>query len=496
MMRKNADVLVIAPPDDGDGERYGGYRPGLGATVQHSLFRKMVGYLLDVGVDIAFDDQEQFPTEVPGDTSAYKAIMVAAYDLPRLKPKLTGYEGLAEWQFTRPDRSTTFRHTSGGPWLLAFGFSNEFFYYANLPIETFMIAAGLTRSSARLRERLLARDDRALQAAMVERVMRTDRCDFTDVCSYLAKSLLGAFDVTHDRAILEHVHWIYRRALENVEFADGRPRRKQACAGTPIDFGFYLSVPTLVKLHRLDPKAEYEAALKHSFDGALDRLEVTRNWAPWPKGLHGAVGILAYHNRLAEFEDRILRYARAGYDALHDPKTHLWKYFYYADCNPPTTAFFPTHGPALALAHLVEVLEHYPRELPGYRLFLDMFVELASAVRDRQDSATGAWHCLLDAPTACSRVDYTAMFAFSFLKGVREGWLDQSFRASALNAWPFVKTHVFQGGSFGNFGGIGHSFNFDYYLMRPAIYDYLQAPPAHVLMPLSEVLRLEQGTHD
>jgi len=69
-----------------------------------------------------------------------------------------------------------------------------------------------------------------------------------------------------------------------------------------------------------------------------------------------------------------------------------------------------------------------PRILQGYRLMM-------AALLQHQD-ANGMWHQLIDDPAAWPETSGSAMFAFAFITGVKEGWLDEkTYGPAARKAW-------------------------------------------------------------
>ena len=57
-----------------------------------------------------------------------------------------------------------------------------------------------------------------------------------------------------------------------------------------------------------------------------------------------------------------------------------------------------------------------PRILAGYRLMMAALLE--------HQAAHGLWRQLIDGPDTWPETSGSAMFAFAFITGVKEGWLD------------------------------------------------------------------------
>lgn len=82
------------------------------------------------------------------------------------------------------------------------------------------------------------------------------------------------------------------------------------------------------------------------------------------------------------------------------------------------------------LVALVDVLDYYPEALPGHAKLLGYFQTLAAAVLDVQDES-GGWWLVIDPPYPGMEGNYiessgTAMFTYSFLKGIRKGYLEKA----------------------------------------------------------------------
>ncbi len=484
----NAEVLVIQPPEPEGNEvkRKMGYRPGMGASEENSLFRKGVGFMLHVGVDIEFGQNDTFPSVPPEDVSKYKGIFVAVHDLPRLKSYFSEFEGVEEFQYESQKQWELFRHQSGSTVLMAFGWMTEDIYYNLVNIDKFIVEADLSVYSDALRKRMQSRSDEELLSAMTNQIMKVDRADWTDVMSYIARSLFGAWQVTKDQKILEYLEWLFDKAAATVTHRDGEVYLKSERPGTGIGFGITLSLDTLIHFYRVNPKPRYLVILENEMERSLRKepYALTERWTPFPKGMHGLLAVASFFDKVDQIEELFLNYCQAGEEALYDVETGLWRYFVK---NGRTSPNFPGHGCALSIMHLLIILDFYPKELRGYEIIVEMFRKLARGVA-RYQNEHGAWHTILDVPGSLERTDHTALFAHSFLKGYRNGLLDTEFRDRGLAAWNWLKTRLFQGGPIGTLGGITHAYTYQYYLFRPLYYDYLQVPAVSHLMADNEAM--------
>lgn len=81
------------------------------------------------------------------------------------------------------------------------------------------------------------------------------------------------------------------------------------------------------------------------------------------------------------------------------------------------------------LVALADVLDYYPTSLPGHVKLLEYFKNLAAAVLEVQDES-GGWWLVIDPPYPGMKGNYiessgTAMFTYSWLKGIRKGYLER-----------------------------------------------------------------------
>lgn len=91
---------------------------------------------------------------------------------------------------------------------------------------------------------------------------------------------------------------------------------------------------------------------------------------------------------------------------------------------------------------LVEVLQVYPKELPGYGRLLQYFTTLADGIEKAQD-VSGGWWLVMDEPYPGMPGNYiessaTAMFTYAYLKGIRTGLLEKSYMDTAVKAWDLM----------------------------------------------------------
>ena len=91
---------------------------------------------------------------------------------------------------------------------------------------------------------------------------------------------------------------------------------------------------------------------------------------------------------------------------------------------------------------LVEVLQVYPKELPGYAKLQEYLSTLAEGIKNVQD-VNGGWWLLMDPELAGKKGNYiessaTALFTYAYFKGVRTGLLDSEYLPVAHKAYDLM----------------------------------------------------------
>ena len=105
--------------------------------------------------------------------------------------------------------------------------------------------------------------------------------------------------------------------------------------------------------------------------------------------------------------------------------------FYHA----PDVPFFWGRGDGWMAAGMSELLRSLPddntdraRIMRGYKLMMEGLL--------KNQDANGAWHQLIDDPQSWPESSCTGMFAFAFITGVKEGWLDaKTYGPAARKGW-------------------------------------------------------------
>jgi rhamnogalacturonyl hydrolase YesR len=123
-----------------------------------------------------------------------------------------------------------------------------------------------------------------------------------------------------------------------------------------------------------------------------------------------------------------------GFDEL---KKAVW-------ANPETGAspFVWDRAVGWYFVALVEVMQVYPKTLPGYARMEKYLTTLAEGVKNVQ-TESGGWYLLMDPELAGKEGNYiessaTALFTYAYLKGVRTGLLDPQYKDTAFKAYELM----------------------------------------------------------
>lgn len=131
---------------------------------------------------------------------------------------------------------------------------------------------------------------------------------------------------------------------------------------------------------------------------------------------------------------------------------------------------------------LVDVLDNFPETHPKRDTLISILNRLSIAVEKVQDPASGLWYQVMDKPTGKGNyVESSAscMFTYAFAKGVRKGYLNDSYLKAAKKAYDGIKKEFVEKRSEGKINlkgtcavaGLGgrkyRSGSYDYYLSEP-----------------------------
>jgi rhamnogalacturonyl hydrolase YesR len=126
-------------------------------------------------------------------------------------------------------------------------------------------------------------------------------------------------------------------------------------------------------------------------------------------------------------------------------------------------------GNGFAAFGLIEALSALPESHKDRAALLAVYRRLMSGVRQQQ-APDGMWREVIDEPGAYREESATAMLLTAMLRGIRRGWLDDSYGAAATRAWRALAAHVAEDGTIIDIcTGTGAGPTKRYYLDRAAV---------------------------
>jgi unsaturated rhamnogalacturonyl hydrolase len=145
------------------------------------------------------------------------------------------------------------------------------------------------------------------------------------------------------------------------------------------------------------------------------------------------------------YYDESVRQFRGFRRYLLDPATKLFYHGWFSNTQKPSPVHWGRANGWIAWATM-ELLEHLPKTHEGYAEILASFKDQMKVLKGYQ-AKNGMWHQVLDRPASFEETSCTAMFTMAMAKGVRMGWLDNTYRNNAISGWKAVITKIEKDGT-------------------------------------------------
>ena len=263
----------------------------------------------------------------------------------------------------------------------------------------------------------------------------------------LGRQLILLYRVTQQKRYYVAAAELRRQLAEQPKNASGGFWHKQIDPNQMWLDGLYMAEPFY---------AEYASV----FDERQDFPEITRQFVLMEQHARDAKTGLLYH----------------GWD---ESKQQPW-------ANPATgdSPEFWARGMGWYMMALVDTLPWYPHDDPGRARLLAILNRTAKAVARYQDNRTGLWYQVLDKPEAPGNYfesSAACMFTYALAKGVRLGYLPESYAANARRGWQGILNRFVQTNSNGDVTltgtvqavGLGgaqhHDGSYRYYVTSPVV---------------------------
>lgn len=337
------------------------------------------------------------------------------------------------------------------------------------PVATLLVTAGASDGAAVMREALArAPDGRSpLRDALAARTAR----DPLPVARVLARRYPGTPSISYIPA-LAWVHALRLAELDGDESLRGKVMREvrpwlageRPLLGDRISFAAVAGTMIFSELAQ-SPGGDGDAAARLAAEGvALARAEdapgVPRHGSGWSDDFFlGTIAAVRAGDSegLAAAVRLVITYAAR----LQQPDG-----LFHHDAGAPVAWGRGNGFGALGLSELLTVL---PADHPERAAVLDIHRRHLAAMRARQ-APDGMWRQVVDEPGSYRETSVTAMTLTAMARGLRRGWLDESYRPAVDRAWRALLAHVAEDGTLVDVCiGTGAGPTRRYYLDRPAV---------------------------
>jgi len=232
----------------------------------------------------------------------------------------------------------------------------------------------------------------------------------------LGRQLLLLYRVTRNQRYLAAAAFLYNQLAQQPRNTSGGYWHKQRYPNQMWLDGLYMAEPF---------RAEYASISHHpeDFNDITHQFALMEQQARDPK-----TGLL-YH----------------GWD---ESKQELWANKLTGDSSQ-----FWARGMGWYMMALVDTLGYYADGDPGRKQLLAILEREAAAVARFQDSSTGLWYQVVDKPGVKGNYfesSAACMFVYALAKGVRLGYLPESYLANAERGYHGILTHFITIGTGGD----------------------------------------------
>ena len=206
-------------------------------------------------------------------------------------------------------------------------------------------------------------------------------------------------------------------------------------------------IATFAEHHKLRPNSEFIRGMK-IFDGLLDSAPrfddgvLVRNKSK-KRGLGLQIDdlymIAPYWCRKAElledpkWLDRAIEESLHYFDYLWDKEDKLMNPLWLQKRKGPFGLYWG-RGNGWYIMAITDLLTFIPQDHPKRAEVLTDYRSFIEGIVFRQGEE-GLWHQILDKPDSYQETSCSGMFTYCILKGINEGWLDDSYFHAAKKGW-------------------------------------------------------------
>ncbi len=176
-------------------------------------------------------------------------------------------------------------------------------------------------------------------------------------------------------------------------------------------------------------------------DGTFVRPEP--KWTIWADDLFMSTPFLLRWARLkgdTTYMEEVVRQVLAYDRYLYDPNSGLYHHGWNATLNEPRGVHWGRANGWVAWA-VSETLSALPENHPAFDTIRELHRRHLAKVCEYQ-SQSGLWHQILDDTTSYQETSASAIFVMSMARGIRQGWIDKSFRENVLRGWRAIEGRI------------------------------------------------------
>lgn len=171
-----------------------------------------------------------------------------------------------------------------------------------------------------------------------------------------------------------------------------------------------------------------------------------------------------------KYFDEIYTQVTGFYNRLFMPEEQLYSHIYF----PPEKLANRVpwgRGNGWVLLAISEALLLMPEDYKGRGKILDIFREFAGGVLRHRDTKEGIWHQVINNHKSYIETSGSAMFITALARGIRKGWLEDTYKEDVLQAWKALteKCVDAQGNVYGVCVGSGCNKEEEYYMQLDTI---------------------------
>ena len=316
------------------------------------------------------------------------------------------------------------------------------------PAETMFVTAGASDGAAVMRAVLDAagEEQSPLRTVILDRIAR----DPLDVARLMARQYPGTPSISYIPA-LAWVHTLRVAAMDDDAslrekvMTEVRPwlSGEQALFGDRVSYAAIAGTMIFSEIAQLSAAgADRDAAARLAAEGvALAAAETSPGEGEHASGWSDDFflgTIAAVRSGDADGLAAAVRLVLATADRLQQPNG-----LFHHDADAPTAWGRGNGFGALGVSELLTVL---PDDHPDRAAILDIHRRHLEGMRAQQ-APDGMWRQIVDLPGSYRETSVTAMTLTAMARGIRQGWLDDSYRPVADRAWRALLAHVADDGT-------------------------------------------------